>query len=498
MSKFIQYTSGLLFMLLLIVSCRDEGFVTNSSAKLGFSADTVTFDTVFTTIGSVTKGFKVYNSNDKYIRISSAYLQEGDQSVFRINIDGVSAKSFENIDIPPNDSIFVFIEVTLDPVNSNNPVLVEDALVFNSNGNTSEIILEAIGQDVHLYNGVIIESETWTNDKPYLIINSMAVDSGHVLTIEEGVRVYLHYNSSLVVWGKLVVNGTYENQVVFDGDRFDRGYDRSAGGWGTIFIHPRSRDNVLNYATIKNSTAGFQVGEPEEKMRMPSLLLNNVFVRNASFACLIAYSAEITANNCIFADAKYYGLAFLLGGKYNINQSTISLVGSFQVDAGLFERYKRSSTGACVAFSNRYFPYYTLDKNYIVIEKTLTRDLQEAKFTNSIFYGSLRLELIKDSIATQAFNYYFDHCILRQVDDSINQGNSTYYNALILNEYPDFINDSIISGEYNFGLDTLSPAKDIGSMQLIDTYPELQYDYEGKLRTADGKPDLGAIERVEN
>jgi hypothetical protein len=497
MNKIIFLIAGVVFAFAALSSCREDGFATSPSDRLAYSADTVTFDTIFTTVGSVTKGFKIYNKNDKNIRISKAYLRSGEQSDFRINIDGVSANSFENIDIPPNDSVFVFVEVTLDPVNSNNPVIVEDAVVFTSNSNTEEIILEAIGQDVHLYKGVVINSETWTNDKPYLIIGGMAVDSGSVLTIEEGVRVYLHYNASLIVWGKLEVNGTFGNPVVFDGDRFDRGYDRSAGAWGTIFIHPRSRDNIINYAIIKNPKAGFQVGEPEEKLRMPSIRLNNVFVRNASFASLVAYSAELTANNCIFADAQYHGLVFLLGGKYNINQCTVSLVGAFSVSAGMFEDYQRSSTGACIAFSNRYFPYYTLDKNYIFIEKTLYRDLQEANFTNTIFYGSNRLELIKDSVASNAFNYYFDHCILKEVDDSIDQSDSRYYNELILNEYPRFINDSIIQGEYNFGLDTLSPAKDKGSMDFIDAHPELQYDYEGKLRTTDGKPDLGAIERRE-
>jgi len=497
MQRFLLIISLSVTFLLILSSCRDDDFSASSSDRLAYSTDTITFDTVFTTIGSVTKGFKVYNINDKYIRINRAFLRNGSSSNFRLNIDGSPGKEFENIDIPPNDSIFVFVEVTLDPVNSNNPVVVEDAVVFASNGNTEEIILEAVGQDVHLYNGVIIESETWTNDKPYLIINSMAVDSGHVLTIEEGVKVYLHNNSSLVIWGKININGTYENPVVFNGDRFDRGYDRSAGGWGTIFIHPRSRDNIINYAVIKNAVAGLQIGQPDDYIRMPSVTLNNVFISNSSFASVIAYAAEIEANNCIFADAGYYGLAFLLGGKYNINHSTISIVGSFRVDAGLFENYNRDSKGACVAFSNRYYPYYTLDKNYMVYSKTLYNDLIEANFSNSIFYGNHKLELVTDEHKDAAFNYFFDHCILKQTKDSIDINDALHFNKVILNEYPRFINDSIISGEYDFRLDTLSAAKDSGSIDLISKFPVLQYDYEGKLRTVDGMPDMGAFEREE-
>ncbi|MBN2486734.1 MAG: hypothetical protein JXB34_12240 [Bacteroidales bacterium] len=497
MYKFFSALLLAALSLLFAGSCNDDSFSESINDRLTFSNDTITFDTVFTTVGSVTKGFKVYNFNRKHIRISRAYIKTGQASDFRLNIDGMPGKDFENIDIAPGDSIFVFVEVTLDPVNDNNPLLVDDAVVFLCNGNTDEIVLEAFGQDVHLYNGKIIESETWTNDKPYLILNSMAIDSGEVLTIEAGTKIYLHSNSSIIVWGKLQVNGTFESPVEFTGDRFDRGYGRSSGGWETIFIHPRSRDNVINYAIIKNSVRGIQVGQPEEPVRMPSLTLNNVCISNSSFSCIFAFGAEIVANNCIFADAGYYGLVFLLGGKYNINHSTVSIVGAFSVDAGLFERYSRDAGGACVALSNRYYPHYAFDNNYVFYEKTLYNDLAEANFTNSIFYGNRDLELITDNHAEASFNYFFDHCLLKQNADSVDITDASHFRNIVLNEYPRFINDSIINGQFNFRLDTLSPAKDIGTLEILDKYPLLRYDFEGKLRTTDGKPDLGAFEREE-
>jgi hypothetical protein len=494
-----KFLTVLLFLGILIAyqSCKDDEFTTSASDKLSYSTDTVTFDTIFTTIGSVTRQFKIYNHNKKSIRINQIYLREGEISKYRLNVDGAPGKSFENVEILPDDSIFVFVEVTLDPVNENNPIVVDDAVVFSYNGNSDEVILEAFGQDVHLYNGVVIKSETWKNDKPYLILNSMAIDSGAVLSIEKGVKIYLHSKSSLIVWGNLQINGTYDDPVMFDGDRFDRGYDRSAGGWGTIFIHPRSRDNVINHAIIKNSEAGIQIGQPDDYIRTPSVTLNNVFIRNSSFANVIAFASEIEANNCIFADAEYYGLLFLLGGKYNINHCTVSLVGSFRVDAGLFEEYSRNRGGNAVFLMNWYFPYYTFDKNYIFYEKKLYNDLTEANFTNSIIYGSNAREF--DSIVNKdkAFNFYFDHCLLKQTVDSIDTTDAVHFRSIILNNDPRFKNDSIIKKEYDFRLDTLSPAKDAGTLEIINKYPVLKYDYEGKLRTSDGKPDLGAFEREE-
>ncbi len=49
--------------------------------------------------------------------------------------------------------------------------------------------------------------------------------------------------------------------------------------------------------------------------------------------------------------------------------------------------------------------------------------------------------------------------------------------------------------ENNYRLDTLSPAIDIGSMDIIDT-PELEIDIDGNSRISDDGPDLGAYEFI--
>jgi hypothetical protein len=133
----------------------------------------------------------------------------------------------------------------------------------------------------------------------------------------------------------------------------------------------------------------------------------------------------------------------------------------------------------------------------MVYSKTLYNNLIEANFINSIFYGNLKLEFLKDQHKETGFNSFFDHCLLKQTADSIDISDASHFRNIILNEYPRFINDSIIQAGYDFRLDTLSPVKDAGTIEIINEYPVLQYDYEGKLRTNDGKPDLGAFEREE-
>ena len=155
--------------LLLLSNCKKTQLLTNNSAKLEFSADTVLFDTVFTTIGSTTKYFKIYNNNSGKLIISDIWLASGTQSQFRINVDGSPGVSFNEVEIEANDSLFVFVEVTVDPNNSNNPLVVEDSILFLTNGNEQRVLLNAWGQDAYFHVNEIVQRRLGANDKPHVI-----------------------------------------------------------------------------------------------------------------------------------------------------------------------------------------------------------------------------------------------------------------------------------------------------------------------------------------
>lgn len=481
----------------VLFSCQKDDFTDSSSAKLRYSTDTVTFDTIFTTIGSVTKRFKVYNDHSQSIRIDDAYINGGSTSNYRINIDGESATSFENIEIQAGDSIYVFVEVTLEPNGGNLPMVVEDAIVFNSNGNSDLIVLESFGQDVHLIKDwALAQTQTWTNDKPYLILKGLIVDTNHVLTIEEGVRVYFHSGATLYVWGSLEVNGTKDNPVIFEGDRFDRGYDRTAGRWGTIYFDPVSTGSSINYAEIRNSSAGIWIGREGVVDKNPQLILSNTCILNSVIAHVLAFGAEIEAYNCVFADSRDYSLALFMGGKYNFYHCTSSIPGAFRVDAGLFESYERGQEGAALILSN-WWAYVVEDETGNQEVVVANKALKEANFYNSIIWGGKNIEFqLKDNGETD-FNYFLDHCILKQSEDSIDVNNTDYYRNIILNKYPGFVNDSATYGDYDLRLDTLSVAKDAGSPEIVNQNTFLELDRDENSRIEDGKPDLGAYERIE-
>jgi hypothetical protein len=472
--------------------CKEEGYYTETGDVLGFSTDTISFDTVFSSIGSATLSFKVYNRHNKPIKISTVYFGGGDNSFYRMNFDGAPARVVSDIEIPPKDSLFIFVEVTVDPLGANNPLIVKDSIIFITNGIRQDIKLIAYGQDVHLIKGEIINSARWTADKPYLIYNSMAIDTGQTLTIDPGTKIFLHNRSSMIIWGKLLVNGTKESPVIFQGDRLEEDYKIVSGQWGTIYIDPISTGNVIDYAIIRNSIAGIQIGHPSKDAK-PDLVLKNTIIQNVSFAGLYAFGADINCYNTIVANGGDYLIALLKGGKYNFTHCTF-------VNNGISNyggQEAGSRTNPSIVLSN-FVNTVEYDENkgqYVyVIRKG---DMEEAAFTNSIIYGTLDEELMFADNKENAFNYYFDHCLIKENEDSIDINDPLHYNAIKLNKDPEFVNDTD-RFTLNFRLDTLSPARDSGNADIITVHPELLRDYDGTLRTDYGPPDMGAFERKED
>ena len=142
----------ILLLLLGLVSCRETIVSDDPTLKLRFSHDVVLFDTVFTTIGSSTKRVMVYNPNKNALRIDQVEMQNG--NYFHINLDGENnMEKLQNITVRGGDSLFMFVRVYIDPLDENNPVLIEDDVVFRVNGNLQKITLQAYGQNIEKIKG---------------------------------------------------------------------------------------------------------------------------------------------------------------------------------------------------------------------------------------------------------------------------------------------------------------------------------------------------------
>ena len=82
MKKVFTYILPLVLVMMMF-SCEDtESFSTNEAFRLSFSEDTVSFDTVISTVMSSTKRVMIFNNNKEGLRVTSARLASGGASGF--------------------------------------------------------------------------------------------------------------------------------------------------------------------------------------------------------------------------------------------------------------------------------------------------------------------------------------------------------------------------------------------------------------------------------
>ncbi|MDD4847514.1 MAG: hypothetical protein PHR53_01930 [Bacteroidales bacterium] len=421
------------------MSCRKkEKIISESSAKVEFSTDTVMFDTIFTTVGSSTRKLMVYNPHDETINISNIYLAGGSQSLYQINIDGYSTTQIRDVKILAKDSLYIFIKVRIDPLNSNNPLLVCDSLMFETNGNYQNIKLVAFGQDAHYFTPNTPADKpwyhpvegVWHNDKPYLIYGYAAIDSAATLTIEAGCQIFFHKGGTLLVYtdGTLQVEGTADEKVVFRQDRTEPFYKDLPGQWNGILIYEGAVNNVINHAVIKNAVLGIQCdGSVNEN---PTLTLSNTEIKNMSVGGIGANGSSIVAENVLVSKCVEYAIA-LNGGQYQFLQTTVA------------NQYSSTSTPSLIA--TNYF-MDIINNEYVYVTYTPTTIF----FGNSIVYGNSADELITDYSGDGDFTWYFQNSLLRSTK---NLTDADHF-VDCFNEDPKYINFA----ENDFHLDSLSPA----------------------------------------
>jgi hypothetical protein len=448
------------------LSCQKNETFDPDGQSLEFSADTILFDTIFSGIGSATKTLKVYNRGNTNITISEIGIAKGNQSKYMLNIDGRPSTAITNIKLRKNDSLYIFVKVL---INTNQDALLEqDSIVFKLEGKIRDVKLLAWGQDVHLINGKIIQTETWTGQKPYLVYNSMLVDENQVLTIAEGTKIYFHRGSRLYVSGTLKIEGSLEKPVTLQGDRLEPMYSDVPGQWEGIWLMNGSKHNQMDYAIIKNAIIGIQVDTLAD-ITVPTLKISNSRIQHMSFAGIYAQGSTIFATNCLIADCGFYAVALTIGGSYEFYHCT-------------FANYWQNS------FRNT--PSVLLNNYYTYQGKPIIRDIVRAGFYNCLVWGNRENEIMIDAYpGAGILNYEFNHCLLRF--SSASKLNTNFLKSCILNQDPLFEDFE----KYHFGLEKLSPAIDKASPEWINKYPAyLMFDILKKNRLIDIAPDMGAFE----
>jgi hypothetical protein len=454
-----------IFIFLIIscvsLSCKKE--INYSKDNLEFSNDTILFDTVFTTIGSTTKRFKVYNNSNKTLKVDQIQLMGGSNSPFRINIDGEAGIIFSDIEIPKRDSIFGFVEVTLGVNSSSNPLVISDSIKFTTNSKDQYLLLDVWGQDAYFHVNEIVGDaiQPWLNDKPHVIYGLAAVgypgiDSNLTLTIPAGTKVYGHKDATLLVYkSELNINGTLGNEVVFEGDRLESFYEDVSGQWRGIYLS-QAKNCDIDYAIIKNGSVGIQV---DTTSSTSTLNINNTIVDNNAFYNLWANAgAVINSENCVYGDAGVISTFLFAGGEFNFN------------NCNFVNYWNGTRGGPALALKNWY------KDGQIVYERDITLNV-----SNSVIYGNSADELVIDSVANTSFNFdvNFNSCAIKR--DEIY--NYAYIIDPIWNQDPAFV-DQINS---DFHLLENSPLIDAANSSSATTGA-----IDGVSR--DAQPDIGAYE----
>lgn len=441
-----------LFLLILVSiwACSDDdSFTTSQTARLTFSTDTVKMDTVFSTIGTRTYDFWVFNNSQDGLRLKTVRLLSGNQSGFRVNVDGsyldnTTGSVVNNLEIRKDDSIRVFVELTAKENLQLEAQKIEDDLVFTlESGVEQKVNLCGYAWDAVQWRDMVVSSDTLIeSDKPIIIYGGITVDSLATLTFRN-TTLYFHDKAGVDVYGKLLAENT-----VMRGDRLDHmfdylPYDRVSGQWRGLLFHSSSYGNVIRQSEIRNAENALwcdSAGIDSDELR---LYLEETVVHNSKGYGLLTVNSRISALGCQFTNALGDCVA-IFGGVAVFDKCTIAQFYPFSADRG-----------AALSWAN----YWQDDT------QPLTLDLQ---ITDCIVTGYADDVVMADSTGTTEevpYKFFIKHSLLRTpaVDDTLKIVDvmwETPEDSIQGKQHFRLIDEENLI--YDFRLDTLSTAHGMG------------------------------------
>ncbi len=462
----------LLFFILTIIlnACADES-IFSGSTSLQISKDTILFDTIFTRPSgstypiSVTKILSIKNPENAWVK-ANFKLGGGKNSPYKFNIDGIAGPEIKDLEIGPNDSVFMFVQCALEANNTLNPALVLDSVLATVGQSSSKLILAAYGWDAHYYQDSVIPNNTVWNDtkKPYVIIGNILVPQYSNFTINAGVQVFTSAPqptryTGILVQGNVNVLGNESNRVSFRGDKPVFSTTLLPNQWGGFYFLPGGIGK-FKFADITNAIIGIRV-DSLSNGNNPCIQLDQCKIQYCGQACIIGVTSNISATNCLFADAGTYTFLAFLGGQYSFNHCT-------------FAEYS--------GYTSRQQGHFALtntqrnENGVLLNSKPLS-----ASVKNCIIDGPNFDEVYLDKVQNTTFEVIAESNIIKY------RNTDKFFNSTLnfINKKPKFIKYE--TG--NYGLDSTSDA--IGKAQ--NSNPPVLIDINGKLRKS--IPDLGAYER---
>lgn len=519
-----------LFPLFLILSClltflpgcEPKEDLVQTSGSLEMGADTVLFDTVFTTIRTVTKRLWVYNRNSGAVKTDVSLLGKAG-TTYSLLINGDAGTTANGITVRGNDSLLVLVRAVLGDngqATAARQFIVDDEVHFRTNGNDQSVKLVAYGQNAYFHPAdLITTSTTWRTDKPHVILNAsrvlapgtapvtfgVLVAPNVTLTIPKGARIYSHAGAFIQINGTLRVNDDFvpgtggtdtvkannPNIVRFQGDRLEPFYNDVPGQWGGIVFTSTSRNNSIRYAEIKNATFGALLYNPDDLPTRPNLTLNNTVIRNISGSNIsfanasastgggvISYSGNVAATNCLFTNCGEYAVIGV-GGTYDFNFCTI---------ANYTPAFHRETSS--LTFTNEF------ETSTGVVKRNTSVSIR-----NSIVWGSYEDELFFQNNGDPTFptptvlNSLLRTKEYEAATDAPGKpglARDTRFN--LVNQDPLFVRTTFTSSQADYSLQAASPATTPRRPKAVGSTTPAR-DLRNLPRLNPNSPSLGAYER---
>ena len=496
----MKYSLLLFFSIVIIgfASCRRTVQFPGTDVELSFSQDTIYLDTVFTGLGSSTRLLKVFNPTGENVRVDRVELARGENSFYRMNVNGVSGKSVENLELLAGDSAYIFVEISPDAAGTNE-LIYTDSIVFTTGSVQQDVDLITAVWDAYYhfpdralridqpepYPDIVVPysilpcSTTWSNDKPHVIYGYAVVDSACSLTIEAGTQIHVHKGGGLWVYrdGHLTINegavsgpSNFSDPVIIQGDRLEPGYEWVPGQWGGVFggiflMRSSQGEHIIRNTLIKNATTALRLDSAAD------LTLENSVVTHSGRVNIYGGFAHVDLKQVISGPAGVYGL-YGLGGTYRAEQSSFLNTWAFS-----------TRQGTSVGLSN--FFEDNSGNRYV-------RDLS-AHFLQCVLTGNLENEVGMGIESTGIFDVRFEESALK-IDPNPEAG---HYNLSDTSMFPA---GNLFNGVWGFSSGTLFPPDQLRYVPdsispLIGagiSAPPLLHDLEGCARPT--PPTLGAVE----
>jgi len=406
-----------LLVVVFMAACSDDdSFSANRSNLLTFSVDTVKMDTVFSEVGSRTYTFWVFNHSGEGIRLSSVRLRNGNQTGFRVNVDGsyldnTTGAVATGLEVRQGDSIRVFVELTAPENMKQEPQMLEDDIVFAlESGVEQRVCLRAWSWDAVPVTDLIITADTLIETaKPILVYGEgIVVDSGAVLTLRN-TTLYFHDKAGINVNGSLRT----EN-VLMRGDRLDHmfdylPYDRVSGQWRGISFGRSSTRNIMEDTEIRNALSAVVLDSAALDTTVQRLTMTRCIIHNAKGYGVLSTNSYIGLYYCQLTNTWNDCLA-LYGGVADIDYCTLAQFYPFAADRGAALRFVNGN-GLVLLCTNTIVTGY--DTDVVMGEVSDTTNVYAYHFNNcllrtpaveddTVSFKQIQWETPKDSIQGKA------------------------------------------------------------------------------------------------